>query len=275
MLRIGDLEGSVVALLEGGRGSVDGTVTRNQGIGDLLSDWRQSGNAAARIKRCMSLRVLLVVMIAAPILPTIVLAPVTLMRLGKDWPQLAPLGELVLIGIGARMLGGFVALAAAGWLIHATRAVSQAAAALGKGQSPPRTACGIAEIDAVLRSMARAARSLEQRSEEYQRAEAGRRESEARLRDFVESGSDWYWETDASHRFTWHSEHIRAFGQDPATRLGRARWELASSADHDPDKWRDHIALLERHRPFRNFRYTRKVARSTRADGLDQRPAVL
>ncbi len=212
------------------------------------------------IKRCMSLRVLLVVMIAAPILPTIVLAPVTLMRLGKDWPQLAPLGELVLIGIGARMLGGFVALAAAGWLIHATRAVSQAAAALGKGQSPPRTACGIAEIDAVLRSMARAARSLEQRSEAYQRAEAGRRESEARLRDFVESGSDWYWETDASHRFTWHSEHIRAFGQDPATRLGRARWELASSADHDPDKWRDHIALLERHRPFRDFRYTRKVA---------------
>ena len=93
-----------------------------------------------------------------------------------------------------------------------------------------------------------------------QRAEAGRRESEARLRDFVESGSDWYWETDASHRFTWHSEHIRAFGQDPATRLGRARWELASSADHDPDKWRDHIALLERHRPFRDFRYTRKVA---------------
>ena len=145
-----------------------------------------------RAKRCMSLRVLLVVMIAAPILPTIVLAPVTLMRLGKDWPQLAPLGELVLIGIGARMLGGFVALAAAGWLIHATRAVSQAAAELGKGQSPPRTACGIAEIDAVLRSMARAARSLEQRSEAYQRAEAGRRESEARLRDFVESGSDWY-----------------------------------------------------------------------------------
>ena len=48
-----------------------------------------------RAKRCMSLRVLLVVMIAAPILPTIVLAPVTLMRLGKDWPQLAPLGELV------------------------------------------------------------------------------------------------------------------------------------------------------------------------------------
>jgi PAS domain S-box-containing protein len=211
------------------------------------------------IKRCMSLRALLVVMIAAPILPTVGFAPVMLMRLGKDWPQLAPLGELAMIGIGMRLLGGCVALAVAGRLIHAITAVSHAATALGNGQTPPRTGCGIAEIDAVLRSMAMAARSLDQRSDEYGRAEAGRRESEARLHDFVECGSDWYWETDASHRFTWHSEHIRAFGQDPATRLGRARWELASTADHDTDKWRDHIALLEQHKFFRNFRYTRKV----------------
>ncbi len=211
------------------------------------------------VKRCMSLRALVVVIIAAPILPTIAFAPVTLMRLGKDWRQLAPLGELVLLGIGLRVLGGCVALVAASWLIHSARIVSQAAAALHDGQMPPQTACGIAEIDAVLRSMAMAARSLEQRSAAYQMAEAGRRESEARLRDFVECGSDWYWETDASHRFTWHSEHIRSFGQDPASRLGRARWELASHGDHDPGKWSDHITLLEQHKPFRNFRYARKV----------------
>ncbi len=211
------------------------------------------------IKRCMSLRALLVVMIAAPILPTVGFAPVMLMRLGKDRPQLAPFGELALIGIGARVLGGCIALAAAGWLIHSARAVSHAATALGNGQMPARTACGVTEIDVVLRSMAMAARSLGERSEEYQKAEAGRRESEGRLRDFVECGSDWYWETDASHRFTWHSEHIRSFGQDPATRLGRARWELVSQADHGPGKWREHITLLEQHKPFRNFRYTRKV----------------
>lgn len=211
------------------------------------------------IKQCVSLRALLVVMIAAPILPTVGFALAMLMRLAKDWPQLAPLGELALIGIGMRLLGGCIALAVAGRLIHSMTAVSRAATALSHGQVPSQTACGIAEIDAVLGSMAMAARSLEQRSAAYRTAETGRCESEARLRDFVECGSDWYWETDASHRFTWHSEHIRAFGQDPASRLGRARWELASQADHDPGKWRDHIALLEQHKPFRNFRYARKV----------------
>ena len=207
----------------------------------------------------ISLRALLVIMIAAPMLPTIGLAPAILIQLERGWHQLSALGELALLGMGMRVLGGCVALAAAGRLIRSTRTVANAARAMRKGQKPQETRSGIAEIDDVLQAMASAAQALIERSQQYENAEAARRQSEARLRDFAESGSDWYWETDGNHRFTWLSEHIRGFGQDPTSRLGRTRWELAAEPDRDTDKWRDHIARLDAHGPFRDFRYVRKV----------------
>lgn len=211
------------------------------------------------IKPRISLNALLIVMIAAPILPTIGVAAAMLLRLGQGWDRLPPLGGIALLGAGLRVLGGCVALAAAGLLIRSTTALAQAAEALGDSRIPQQTRSGIVEIDDVLRSMAMAARSLIERSKEYEAAETARRDSEARLRDFAESGSDWYWETDQDHRFRYLSESIRSFGQDPTTRLGRARWELASEANRDTDKWRDHRVLLESHEPFRDFRYQRRV----------------
>jgi PAS domain S-box-containing protein len=210
-------------------------------------------------KSCLSLRTLLVVMIAAPILPTIGFAPLILIRLGHSWRQLSAVGELVLLGAGMRLLGGCVALAAAGRLIWSMRALSRAAKELSRGGAPPPACSGIVEIDDVIRSMVVAARSLAERSQEYEKAEAGRRDSEARLRDFAESGSDWYWETDRDHRFCYLSDHVRTFGYDPTNGLGRARWEFASDADRDRDKWAGHRALLERHEPFRDFRYARNI----------------
>ena len=211
------------------------------------------------IKSCFSLRAMLIVMIAAPILPTLALTPAILMQLGRGWHQLSSLGGLVLLGAGVRLLGGGVALAAAGRLILSMKALSRAAMELSRDGVPAAACSGIVEIDTVIRSMTVAARSLGERSAKYEKAEAGRRDSEARLRDFAESGSDWYWETDRDHRFCYLSEHIRMFGQDPTSRLGRARWELASDDDRDTGKWADHRALLERHEPFRDFCYARKI----------------
>ena len=94
---------------------------------------------------------------------------------------------------------------------------------------------------------------VEERSEELAR-------SEARFRDFAVTSSDWFWETDADHRFTYISEGIRQFGQDPSSRLGRSRVELASDRENEAKKWREHLALLERHEPFRNFTYSRKIS---------------
>jgi PAS domain S-box-containing protein len=84
-------------------------------------------------------------------------------------------------------------------------------------------------------------------------------QSEERFRSFALASSDWFWESDEQHRITYVSEGILAFGQDPASRIGKSRVELAADAGSDAAKWQEHIAVMNRHEPFRNFVYTRKV----------------
>jgi len=103
-------------------------------------------------------------------------------------------------------------------------------------------------------------RALVAHSRSLERSEATLRESEARCRDFALTSSDWFWETDEEHRFTYLSDHIRAFGQDPQTRLGRTRTELATDIVSEPAKWQEHLTVLDRHKPFRDFVYKRGVA---------------
>jgi two-component system cell cycle sensor histidine kinase PleC len=102
-------------------------------------------------------------------------------------------------------------------------------------------------------------RALVARSRSLERSEATLRESEARCRDFALASSDWFWETDEEHRFTYLSDHIRAFGQDPRTRVGRTRIDLAADIVGEPDKWQEHLAVLNRHEPFRDFVYKRRI----------------
>ncbi|MBV8506715.1 MAG: hypothetical protein JOZ11_13030 [Alphaproteobacteria bacterium] len=102
-------------------------------------------------------------------------------------------------------------------------------------------------------------RALAARSRSLERSEATLRESEARCRDFALTSSDWFWETDEKHRFTYLSDRIRAFDQDPQTRLGRTRSDLAIDIVSEPAKWQEHLAVLDRHEPFRDFVYRRKV----------------
>jgi PAS domain S-box-containing protein len=102
-------------------------------------------------------------------------------------------------------------------------------------------------------------RALVARSRSLERSEANLRESEARCRDFALTSSDWFWETDEKHRFNYLSDHIRAFGQDPQTRIGRTRTELAVDVVSEPAKWQEHLAVLDRHQPFRDFVYKRKI----------------
>ncbi len=206
-----------------------------------------------------SLRGLLVVMIAAPVVPTIASSILVLVRLAHGRHAANTVAHIALAGMGLRIVGGGLALWVAGRLIRATRLLSRAAGALDAGAAPVETRSGIGEIDDVLKAIGQAARSLRRRSQAYENAEAARRDSETRLSDFAESGSDWYWETDREHRFSYLSDRIRVFGQDPTSRLGRARWELVAEAGSEPEKWRNHRATLERHEAFREFVYTRKV----------------
>jgi PAS domain S-box-containing protein len=86
-------------------------------------------------------------------------------------------------------------------------------------------------------------------------------QSEARLRSYALTSSDWFWETDENHRFTYLSDSIRGFGNDPANYIGRTRVEFAADTESEAAKWQEHYATLNRHEPFRDFRYTRTADR--------------
>lgn len=83
--------------------------------------------------------------------------------------------------------------------------------------------------------------------------------SEARFRDFAASSGDWFWETDAEHRFVWMSDSVEAATGVPAAwHYGRSRMEMAAPAAVSADAWEAHRHTLRRHRPFRDFEYVRR-----------------
>jgi PAS domain S-box-containing protein len=99
---------------------------------------------------------------------------------------------------------------------------------------------------------------------ERKRTEEALRESEAKFRDYAESASDWYWETDPDHKFKRVTDYERllAFGFALASRIGLARWEYATDVESEPEKWELHRSMLEARQPFRDFVYP-----AARSDG--------
>jgi signal transduction histidine kinase len=88
--------------------------------------------------------------------------------------------------------------------------------------------------------------------------------SEQRMRDYAETAFDWFWESDAGHRFTLVPLGLSEWGINPITRIGKRRWDFAADTAEEPEKWREHFELLEAHKPFRDFRY-----RTTRGDSTE------
>ena len=84
------------------------------------------------------------------------------------------------------------------------------------------------------------------------------REREQQFRDYAETASDWYWETDTDHKFTRMKdyEELRALGRLPLTsRVGLTRWDFAEDVESQPEKWELHRSMLDAHQPFRDFIY--------------------
>jgi PAS domain S-box-containing protein len=100
--------------------------------------------------------------------------------------------------------------------------------------------------------------------EDRKRAEDALRESETKFRDYAESASDWYWETDPDHKFTRLTEDERRLARGLATvsRMGVARWEFATDVQSESEKWELHWSMLKARQPFRDFVY-----RATHTDG--------
>lgn len=82
--------------------------------------------------------------------------------------------------------------------------------------------------------------------------------SERRFHEFADIASDWLWETDAEHRFTFFSERSEKLaGVTHRDALGRRR-EDTDIIDREAPGWQAHLADRDAHRPFRNFVYGRR-----------------
>src|SRR6266849_1428956 len=82
------------------------------------------------------------------------------------------------------------------------------------------------------------------------RTSEGPGESEARFRAIAELSGDWYWEQDASYRFTW------AFVRDGSAEeiswiIGKTRWDLGEQPLNGT--WEEHRRLLDARQPFSDF----------------------
>jgi PAS domain S-box-containing protein len=98
-------------------------------------------------------------------------------------------------------------------------------------------------------------------------------DSEQRFRDYTETASDWLWATDREHHFTFFSEHSGAFGYDWHKPIGKRRWDVAADFALEPEKWREHIAVVERREPFRDFVYkVRRIDGSLGFTSVSGRP---
>ncbi|RVA30070.1 PAS domain S-box protein, partial [Mesorhizobium sp. M7D.F.Ca.US.004.03.1.1] len=83
------------------------------------------------------------------------------------------------------------------------------------------------------------------------------------LRQLVEAGSDWVWETDAELRFSWLSQNYQAAtGIDPANVLGRFRFDFLNQVLNGDRSGAAHLEDLQAHRPFRDFVYELKGGRA-------------
>jgi len=87
-------------------------------------------------------------------------------------------------------------------------------------------------------------------------AEQALRESEDRLRDFAETGADWFWEQDADLRFSYLSGSYPGFEHMAVDKIiGKTRDEIATNNNFKSEKWKQLAQKLQNREPFYNFEY--------------------
>jgi len=78
-----------------------------------------------------------------------------------------------------------------------------------------------------------------------------------RFADFAEVGSDWLWEADENHRFTWFSERMgEVLKADPGKLIGTSPFDLPHPEESRlSEKWAEMRAVVDERRSFRSFEY--------------------
>ena len=92
------------------------------------------------------------------------------------------------------------------------------------------------------------------------------------LQDVVSISTDWVWETDAEHNYTFVSERIEEYtGLAPSHFLKRSRLDVLNTAENQ-DQVRDHIDQINRHEPFDELEYGIVRPTGKRCFSLSGRP---
>jgi PAS domain S-box-containing protein len=91
---------------------------------------------------------------------------------------------------------------------------------------------------------------------ELKRREAELVAAEARVRDFAETASDWFWESDAALRLTFVSAKAGDQGFDTSRDLGRSLAEILVGSTDDPARAQAYRDTLNRREPFREVALT-------------------
>jgi len=88
-------------------------------------------------------------------------------------------------------------------------------------------------------------------------AEVALLDSESRLQNFLDAASEWLWETDENHKFTYFSSRNRdTVGFKLEDYLGKSRLDIVNKdLETDSEKWSKHLEDLKAHRPFCDFVY--------------------
>ena len=112
-------------------------------------------------------------------------------------------------------------------------------------------------------------KKLQRRTEEADNYAREMAESRQRFEDFVETAADWFWEMDASLRFTYISEdHVRTTGIPSEQFMQRTFTDLfAEHGNDDLETWRPLFDNLAMRLPFESFEYIHQAS-----DGM---PVVL
>lgn len=83
------------------------------------------------------------------------------------------------------------------------------------------------------------------------------RQRERQLRDFAELSSDWFWELDETLRFKWISCQPALQARMAGVLAIGHSWRDMVFAEEADEQITRHLADLERHRPFQDFRFAR------------------